>query len=215
MHCKFAGSFGLLLSTAMASAIVIDFNGLGAAGNSYALIAAPYLDSGFRFTNSAGNVANAFTVWQFGSPHYAGSPALAPSYFDSITTLAAVDSSPFDVISIDLAAALIYHTDPVPVSFVGIRADGITITNSFTVTDLHVFHPFAFAGMTDIVALSWAQAAPYHQIDNVTLSPAPEPASMLALLVGVAYCHRRRFTSSCDLACRLILTSGTMPVNKR
>jgi hypothetical protein len=185
--------FGLFVSVAAASqAVVITFDALGSAGTTSNNVASPYTELGYTFTSNSSGTGNEFAVWQSGSVDYTGSPALFNNFDSGITTLTAVGGSAFNVVSIDLAN--VYRTAGTNqiVSFTGTRADTTTVTNNFTLTDSANMHTFTFTGMTNMVSMAWTQLSPYHQFDNVTLSPVPEPASILLVAAGLAAVSRRR-----------------------
>jgi hypothetical protein len=57
------------------------------------------------------------------------------------------------------------------VPFTGTRADGSTVSVTFTTDGIAGFQTFTFEGFTDLMSLSWVQVYPYHQFDNIELLP--------------------------------------------
>ena len=73
------------------------------------------------------------------------------------------------------------------VTFIGMKSDLSTVTETFTVTTFGSETPFNFAlGFTNLVKLDWVEdTAPFAQYDNLVLNRIPEPASMLLLGLGL------------------------------
>jgi hypothetical protein len=126
-------------------------------------------------------------------------PASPP---DNVITLTHDDGTPFSLLSIDLARN--FPFDPAPtVTFIGTKAGGGTVTESFTVTTpegVRAFQTFAFTGFTDLVSVSWGQpvlADGLHQFDTIRLAVIPEPSTLTlagiggVALVGLAVRRRR------------------------
>lgn len=78
----------------------------------------------------------------------------------------------FDLASIDLATL---HGDyNFTVGFTGTKADLSTVTQSFT-TDylLSTLETFTFnSGFTNLTQVTWSQDSPFHQFDNINVTPA-------------------------------------------
>ncbi|RCJ24512.1 hypothetical protein A6S26_18245 [Nostoc sp. ATCC 43529] len=73
------------------------------------------------------------------------------------------------------------------VTFVGVKADSSTISNTFTLNGIKGFQTFNFTNFTNIISTSWQQVSPFHQFDNIVISDSttttvPEPTSILGLL---------------------------------
>ncbi len=157
-------------------AIVLDFEDLATSGADYTYVAA-YSRDGFTLT-SPSCVASAsctddeaFAAPQPDNALYEGSTALLNNMPDGVTLLTKDDGGTFTVASIDIAEFQPSNLTPREVSFTGTRADGSTATATFTTDGLAGFETFTFQGFTDLVSLSWVQAYPYHQFDNITLDP--------------------------------------------
>lgn len=87
-----------------------------------------------------------------------------------IAVLTKDDGGTFRVVSIDLAE-LLPGAPIAVVPFTGTRADGSTVTVTFTTDGIAGLETFAFSGFESLTSLSWAQDPLFHQFDNITLSP--------------------------------------------
>lgn len=159
----------LALTTSLTS-VVIDFESLAAADGSFTFLTT-YSEDGFTLANpSEPNASDAF-----GSPHsgntsyYQGSAALINNYPFTSTVLTKDDGGPFNVVSIDLAE-ITTDGGAAEVPFTGTRADGSTVSATFTTDGVEGFQTFTFDGFTDLVSLSWDQIPAYHQFDNINLT---------------------------------------------
>lgn len=154
---------------------VIDFEALASSGTGVTFVAS-YSEDGFTLVDPdyAGN--DAFGAPQSGTTLFYVGPStalvnnMAPGS-NGITTLTKDDGGTFEVLSIDLGELDPVSPAPVEVPFTGTRADGSTVTTTFTTDGAAGFETFTFEGFTDLVSLSWAQQAPFHQFDNITLDP--------------------------------------------
>jgi hypothetical protein len=110
---------------------------------------------------------------------------------DNVITLTSDDGEPFSMLSIDLARN--FPFDPAPtVTFTGLKMDGNTVTESFTVdtpAGVREFETFQLTGFTNLVSVSWGQpplADGLHQFTDILLQTGvvPEPNSMALLGAG-------------------------------
>jgi len=184
-----------VLSAQASQAILLDFNTLTANGTSLVNVADGYTEDGFKFLNlTIPNAADSFGVWQTGSTAYAGSTALFNQWQDAVTQLTQINSGAFDVASIQLASL---NLSPLPntVTFKGTRADNSTVTQAITMVNPSVLTTYAFSGMNNLIKLEWGQSIPFHQFDNISVNPVPEPATVAVLGLGALAMVRRRRTS--------------------
>ncbi len=184
-----------VLSAQASQAILLDFNTLTASGSSLVNVADGYTEDGFKFLNlTIPNAADSFGVWQTGSSAFAGSAALFNQWQDAVTQLTQINGGAFDVASIQLASL---NLSPLPntVTFKGTRADNSTVTQAITMVNPSVLTTYAFSSMNNLVKLEWAQSIPFHQFDNISVNPVPEPATVAVLGLGALALVRRRRTS--------------------
>jgi hypothetical protein len=90
---------------------------------------------------------------------------------DGVNLLTREDGATFTVVSIDIAEFQPTNLTPRQVSFTGTKADGTKVTQTFTTDGLAGFETFTLQGFNDLVSMSWVQAYPYHQFDNIALDP--------------------------------------------
>jgi len=178
---------------------VLDFQDVLAAMGSDTPFFTPIQTKGFTLasTNPPTGFSAGFEVHGPTSLFYAGevgvltfAPATAP---DNLITLTQTSGQPFNLVSIDLARY--FPFDPAPtVTFTGIKSNGSTVNESFTVTvpvGTAAFQTFDFTGFTDVTSVSWGQPPladglnQFSRIDiGATGAPVPEPGSV-ALLVSL------------------------------
>jgi len=154
--------------------IVIDFEAL-ASGGSSATFVASYSEDGFTVVDPDYSGNDAFGAPQSGTTWFYVGPSTAlvnnmAIGSNGITTLTKDDGGTFDASSIDLGEVDPVNPAPVEVPFTGTRADGSTVTATFTTDGAAGFETFSFDGFTDLVSLSWTQQAPFHQFDNIALA---------------------------------------------
>ena len=147
---------------------VIDFESLETAGTDVTDVGRFYVEDGFRLTTS-GNAG-------FQSPQtentnwFAGSTGLYDNTIGARTFLAAIDGSAFDLTSIDLSRVSLTISGGATVNFIGDKADGTQVFQSFTVGFELAFDTFTFEGFDDLLFVSWAQERPFHQFDNIVIN---------------------------------------------
>ena len=192
------------------AAIVLDFEDISIPGGTDTTLST-YSNSGFTLTatDTATGFSAGFQAHGPNSIFFAGSQALAafapPINSTTMITLTQDDGQPFSLLSIDLARNFAF--DPAPtVTFVGTKAGGGSVTETFTITTppgTAAFQPFDFSGFTDLTSVTWGQpqlAAGLHQFDDIRLEPGtaavPEPSTFaltgLMTLAGLGYAWRRR-----------------------
>lgn len=176
----FASLLALLSFTAQAS--VISFDSLEQSGTTYQFVTS-YTEAGFSFTstsNSFGSAQQGNVGWYFGSA------SLFNNTSGATTTLARVGGGAFSLNSIDLAPVSTGWGLGATISLVGHLNGGGTVNQSFLVDDGYFFQTFALTGFTNLDSVTWVQASPYHQFDNLVIDGATVPEPSAALLVGLA-----------------------------
>jgi hypothetical protein len=181
-------AFQIALATAAlslsltASATTITFNSLEHTGSNYQSMAT-YQEGGFNL-DAHGSFASAeqgTTGWYFGSA------SLFNNAMGGTTTLTKIGGGTFSFDSIDLAPVSTTYSTGATVSFTGQVHGGGTVNQAFTLSNGYAFSTFSFSGFNNLDSVSWVQASPFHQFDNLVLdqsSNVPEPASLA--LIGLA-----------------------------
>lgn len=175
-----AASLALLSTSTQAS--IISFDSLEQSGPGYQFMSS-YTEDGFQLTstsNSFGSAQQGNTGWYFGSA------SLFNNTGGAITKLAKVGGGTFSLNSIDLAPVSTGWGLGATISLVGNLNGGGTVNQSFIVDDGYFFQTFVLSGFTNLDSVTWAQASPYHQFDNLVIDAANVPEPSTALLVGLA-----------------------------
>ena len=101
-----------------------------------------------------------------------------------------LESLPFNLLSIDLVENPSFIQDPTTgevtpadsgpydITFFGLRQDGSSVTDTFTITNFPVIETFRFSGMTNLVSVNW-NGGRSTQFNNIVVEPVPEPSTML------------------------------------
>ena len=165
-----------VLNPQAAKAIVIDFNGLQESdfpsgvqnGSTWFAIGTSYVEDGFELVEDG---RSQFNFWRTNAPEYPGSVAIQIGSGGDTASLTQVNGGLFTLSSIDLAT--LYSTQPVSVTFNGLKSDSSTVTQSFTTSALRAtLENFTFSpDFTNLVSVTWTQDVPYHQFDNINVSP--------------------------------------------
>ncbi|MGC4076151.1 MAG: PEP-CTERM sorting domain-containing protein [Rubrivivax sp.] len=167
---------------ALAAPTVIDFESLAHVDDSIADAGHVYTEHGYTLSDGG---SFPFATIGTQAADFIGSTALINDNDDGLTTLARTDGGLFSLLSIDLAELFADPAAPVHVLFSGLLADGGTVQQGFTLDGLFGAQTFAFdASFTNLVSVSWANTADYHQFDNIAVAEVPEPGS--AALAGLA-----------------------------
>lgn len=149
---------------------VIDFESLAAPGTD-ATYMATYTEDGFTLVSESNSSESAFASPQSDNTDaYEGSAALVNNEDNGVTALTKDDGGTFNAESIDLAELWTFGEGSRDVPFTGTRADGSTVSQTFTTDGIRGFQTFTFEGFTDLVSLSWIQLYPYHEFDNISLT---------------------------------------------
>jgi hypothetical protein len=191
MRLKLLFSGAMLVSATASQAVVITFDALGSAGTGVNYTGSGYAELGYVFSSSLGGGV-AFGTFQSGHAAYTGSPSFFNDWSSGLTALTKADGTAFNAVSIDLCNLSRAGGTNQSVNFTGYRADNSSVSESFQLSNSANMTTFTFTAMTNIVRMDWVQVQPYHQFDNLTLGPVPEPVSVITLGVGVAAFLRRR-----------------------
>ena len=163
-----------------AQAVIIDFQSLEQNNSVVNYAGFTYTEDGFTLDSLSTSEPFAFFGTQ--ESRYPGSTALFNNEIDGITRLTQNGGGLFDLNSIQLTS--LNGDDSVTVNFTGTKADSSTVTQAFT-TDaiLSTLETFTFnSSFTNLVSVEWIQAFPFHQFDNINVTPVPEPSAILGLL---------------------------------
>ncbi|MBZ8142775.1 PEP-CTERM sorting domain-containing protein [Rubrivivax gelatinosus] len=177
-----AAAFAVAALPALAAPTVIGFESLAHADEAIADAGQVYTEAGYTFAN-----AGDFPFATIGSQafDFLGSTALINDNNAGLTTLTRSDGGLFALLAIDLAELFAGSGEEVSVLFSGLRADGSSVSQRFTLDDVFGTETFSFAAdFSNLVSVSWTNDAAYHQFDNVTVAAVPEPGS--AALAGLA-----------------------------
>lgn len=175
-----ASAMGFALS---ASANVMTFDSLAHAD-------ADAVDAGLTYAEDGFQVATTglgFGSWGTQSDFYAGSTGLFNNNDSGVTVLSKVGGGAFSLSSIMLADEFFYagYTPSVSVTFDGLTAAGTHVFQSFTLASVDGVlntQTFTFGSeFSNLVAVSWANDADFHQFDNINVSPVPAPAAIFLM----------------------------------
>jgi hypothetical protein len=202
-----AALLALAAPPARAQPVTLDFNGLTAVDASgIRLVDNCYTESGFRVSLASmpcGAPAALGSWTPDNDLYYTGTPALFNN-FEGALDVAATNGRVFSLHSIGLAPFLGALGNPTTVLFTGFRAGGGVLTRSVDVPGGDFFTPasltaFTFSDWDGLLSLRLTVTSPdvepYVQLDDVALTAAPEPATVLLLaggLLGVGALARRR-----------------------
>jgi hypothetical protein len=190
-----------LSASARSASTLIDFNTLSGTDNGYY---ADYADT--VLTNGYLLQSMDLVSWKSNSSlsstggNYTGSTALFSNYRDEPVVLTQADGGAFNLYSIDIANLFTQSVSPFSqttstITFTGLLRSGGTVTQLYTTTADDLLHTVNFSSFNDLTSVSWVQEGmPYHQFDNVTVSPTavPEPGTIAVLGLGALGLLRRR-----------------------
>jgi hypothetical protein len=173
-----AGAVGLAGAPALAD--VITFDGVSPGIYSHP-VTSPYVEGIYSISAPNG-------LYYLGTldVRYAGENNLFDSNYDDVTTLTTTNGAAFNLKSIDLAEMYFVPPPNEPTTFTGTTAGGKTVTELFNVDNTSPFATYNFnANFSDLTSVSWTSTGPYTpQFAHMVLSPAPEPASWIMLILG-------------------------------
>ncbi len=170
------------LFSGVAGATTITFDPLEQAGSSYQYMSS-YSESGFDFTSGDPLVS----AQQGKVGWYFGSASLFSNSVNGYVMLTRTGGATFNFDSIDLAPVATNYGADATVNFTGHIDGGGTVNESFTLNGTYAFQTFTLTGFDNLDSVTWLQASPFHQFDNLVLDPlstVPEPGSVA--LIGLA-----------------------------
>jgi hypothetical protein len=178
-----------MLAVPGALAQVIDFQSLEMNDGNIHDWGYVYEEDGFRLSHPE---SEPYEFATFGTQEYRypGSTALFNNTVNGVITLEKVGRDAFDLFSIEIANLNL--SGPVTVSFVGELMGGGQVFSSFTTSysDQNVLETHVFpSDFRDLESVSWTQASPFHQFDNIEV---PEPTAVALLCLGGLALLRRR-----------------------
>jgi len=181
-HCLLVAGATLAILTPLqaAQAVIIDFQSLEQNNSVPNNVGFTYTEDGFTLDNLS--TPFPFTFFGTQESRYPGSTALFNDTVGGITRLTQNGGGLFDLNSIQLTS--LNGNSSVTVNFTGTKADSSTVSQAFT-TDaiLSTLETFTFnSSFTNLVSVQWIQAFPFHQFDNINVTPVPEPSAILGLL---------------------------------
>ena len=185
-HCLLVAgaTLAILAPSQAAQAVIIDFQSLEQNNSGFNNVGFTYTEDGFTLDNLS--TPSPFAFFGTQASRYPGSTALFNNTINGITRLTQNGGGLFDLNSIQLTSLV--GNDSVTVNFTGTKADSSTVSQTFT-TDaiLSTLETFTFnSSFTNLVSVQWIQASPFHQFDNINVTPSatpvPEPSAILGLL---------------------------------
>lgn len=185
--------FGLaVIASVGAQAQLIDFENLPNSDPSFTLQGDNVVSGGYQFSSMTHvGQGDAIATWGSSMSMYTGSVAIFANYIDDTPLMTKVGGGAFDVTSIDLADVFL-NAGPWTLVLTGTRADTTTVTETVSVTG-NTLSSYTLSNMTNIVSMKFDDGQDTSvQIDNISVSAVPEPASMAVLGLGIAAMIRRR-----------------------
>ncbi len=186
--------FGLaIVASVGAQAQLIDFENLPNSDPSFTLHGDNVISGGYQFSSMTHvGQGDAIASWGPSMSLYTGSVAIFANYIDDTPLMTKVGGGSFDVTSIDLADVFL-NAGPWTLVLTGTRADTSTVSETINITSGNVLSSYTLSNMTNIVSMKFDDGQDTSmQIDNISVSAVPEPASMAVLGLGIAAMIRRR-----------------------
>jgi hypothetical protein len=174
----------LVATAGQVQAGIITFESFANAGADYVLYQSPFDVDGYRFT---GNLfGNDYLIFKTGSPHFAGSTALAP-YIGETHTFQRIDGLPFNLLSFDYSEHDTFSAAGT-VTFTGNFVGGGSISKDVTTDGVFGFESATFAGFNNLSSVVFSYPGTngvYFQLDNISVTAVPEPSSAALLGLGL------------------------------
>jgi len=194
-HLIAAAFLALAASSSMAAVITFDSVAIGGAGLA---VVENFEEAGFSVSGPLATIGSQFPG------AYAGSAALFLANPGNVATLAKVDGGTFSLKAIDLSPlAPSWYGGGASITFTGNVHGGATLTQSFTVGADLGFTTYQFTGFDKLDSVTWMQASPFHQFDNIVVAESaaesaavPEPGTLALFgvaLAGIGALRRKAF----------------------
>jgi hypothetical protein len=186
------------IGTGQAQAVTIDFEPLSVPGAGLTSIGSNYSEDGFSISQDLSEPFKLTSI-NSGNFRFNGSTSLFNDTPDGTITLSKNDGNLFNLSSIDLD--WLNGFGQVVVDFTALNSDLSTVIKSFNLDFSNGFETFSFGNsFNNIRSVSWKQASPYHQFDNIVIAdansvqPVPEPMTILGTLAagGIGTVLRRK-----------------------
>lgn len=181
-----------IVASVGAQAQLIDFENLPNSDPSFTLHGDNVISGGYQFSSMTHvGQGDAIASWGPSMSIYTGSVAIFANYIDDTPLMTKVGGGAFDVTAIDLADVFL-NAGPWTLVLTGTRADTSTVTETVSVNG-STLSSYTLSNMTNIVSMKFDDGQDTSvQIDNISVSAVPEPASMAVLGLGIAAMIRRR-----------------------
>lgn len=181
---------GMLTTTSMAAAI-----GFEAQAGGYGFIPFSFIEDGFRVTYSPIDRFGFYIVddpadhlGMCGSGCASNGTTAFYAFNRSSVTIDLPDNGAFSLMSLDVAKTFIGNDIPLTLTLTATGVNGVVTSTVFVdARPAEVFSTVTFRDFANISSLTitGGQEFPEFSIDNVMLSPVPEPASWAALVAGL------------------------------
>lgn len=169
----------VMLGGQSAAASTINFEDLS---SPLAASSAPLISFGYQFTTT--DLHGIFDAAGYGASNgthflvYRSSGAGTESF-------SAVSGAAFNLSSLDLGGWHNFGPTPLSLEITGYRANGSSVSSTVSVA-YGVFESYALTGFTNLMSVQLGSfAGAYLAIDNINVSPVPEPESLAMLLAGL------------------------------
>jgi hypothetical protein len=189
--CKVVVSAALLLPFTV-KAEIIDFTGIGSQGYPKVLesyLTPIYLEDGFSLSATGTPIALLSAPASAANLlEWTGQEAMG-AIPGSTVVLQSTIGAPFSLTSIDLIKSTRLNFGGNTVTLTGYKLDGSIVMQELTLGTEFAFTTYALTGFAGLAAVTWTEPLiPLHafQVDNIVLTPVPEPGIAAMLGVGVA-----------------------------